>query len=200
MKLLVWFLGILLPCSLLEAMPPVRFTPNEIVQSEAVAANGLSFCVSAEARWKSHANVSIPIDVQLLVTNTTGQRLVFQTFDTFRIVLKTPAGAEIPWEGGRDGTIVTQPVSIPPHGTYAICRKANLVGAVRDEPSRLDYFDGTGSLASFKLTAGIYHLSFQVSAPPHAEPLLRKLVTDQPVWKGNLSTNPVEVVVEPIEQ
>lgn len=214
-----WWLFILLAAVMIDASAePLKYL--ELRKSKPVEVNGLEFVAATQSQWLAKVGGSIwPIEVQLLITNKSGNDLVFRTFDTFSVVLKNADGAKIPDDGGRDGTMVSLSVLIRARDTYSLARKAELWWKIPPYPSSgtigfgrgpigwtLDgktcaffYWDGTGYEHSFKpLQPGRYSLSFDIDSSEQDAARETRKLGGLPVWSGTATTK--EVPFDIIEQ
>jgi len=193
------------------AQPDQPVTPyEEMVKSKPVEINGLAFVAAVQAQWLAWNPPSgqDPVEVQLLITNTTKKDLIFKVFDTFGLIIKDANGKEVPLGGGRDGTLRTKPVLIRTGDTYCLSRKAS-VGWSDEHHHSFSYADGTGSWFNGKgLAAGKYSLAFGVGAKgtnnDMQEFIKRYGFTGEVpgVWEGEGKTNEVafEIVDPPAEK
>lgn len=144
-----WWLLILLAAGLtIASAEPLKYL--ELLKSKPVEVNGLEFVATTQAQWLVNVGGSeSPIEVQLLITNRSRRNLVFRTFDTFCPILRNADGTEIPWGGGRDGTMASPSVMIRAGDTYCLCRKAELWWKIRG-PASLAMPDGKGGSVLWK--------------------------------------------------
>ncbi len=173
---------------------------TRLAESKPVQVNGAEFVALAEEEWVA-CNPPYgrdPIEVQLRITNRGDKDLVFPTFDTFQIVLKTPDETKIRMDGGRDHTLRgAKPVLIRPGASYCLCRKAELCWNKDGKSRTFVYQDGTGSMFSYgPLQAGKYTLSFWYALDEKKAATHSKLMGNIPVWSGKAVTHevPFEVV------
>jgi len=211
-----------MPFSVLGEATPYK----DIVKSKPVLINGFEFVAVTEAQWRVIGNQrgSIPVDVQLWITNRTEKDLIFRVFDTFGVVIKDGWGKEMPGDGRRDGTRLTRPVLIRAGETYCLSRDASFSWH-EDGGRDFGYEDGTGAVFVWgpiysnlgkrivtgqlreSLAAGKYSLSFRVASKGEDEGMkvdvkhhgLSAFVP--PCWEGKGSTAevPFEVVDPPPE-
>lgn len=168
---------------------PLGRRPREIVESPPVEKNNAQFVIAADAQWKFSSDPT-PIDVQLRISNLSKEDMVFRTFDSFHLMLTDKKGKSIRVSGGRDATRYTAPVQIPPGATIALCHQAELHTESKTG-NRFDYFDGTGSWASYgPLKPDGYSLSFayvgssNTKYPNEAHPQL---------WRGAVMSKAVAI-------
>ena len=115
-----------------------------LAKSQPVEVNGLQFVVATQSQWCGRAGGTMwPVEIQLLITNKSGDDLVFRTFDTFAPKLKSADGKEIPFGGERDGTTASSSVLIQAGDTYCLARKAELWWKLRG-PTSADIPDDKG--------------------------------------------------------
>jgi hypothetical protein len=187
------------------ASDPLVPQPMRVRESDPVEVNKARFVVVAEMDWKlGEEKKARPIETQLRITNLAETDVLFPTFDTFGLTLKTRDGTEIKPRGGRNGTTFTRPLVIPWGASYSICRKAELRWSKTDKAAELCYWDDTGSEHYFgPLQPDQYRLSFWYAINPN--PPLKGLLDQQknqpgtpPWWEGKIVTN--EVIVQVIDR
>jgi len=141
----------------------------QLLESEPVTVHGVEFVALAQGRWAA-CNPPYghdPIQVQLRITNRSDKDLLFPTFDTFVIVIKTAAGEEIRAPGIRSHVLRgAVPVLIVPGASYCLSRVAFITWGEDGKSRVFEYQDGTGSEFSYgPLHARKYTLSFEYENP-----------------------------------
>ncbi len=169
-----------------------------IRESKPVTVKGVRFVLAAECEWKAGKG-SVPIDIQLRITNLSQEDMLFHTFDTFGFVIKDRDGKRMMTRGGRDITYFTRPLLIPKGASYSLCRKAELRWNAEDKANELFYSDGTGSEVVYgPFGPGQYKLAFWygVSSNPPLKGLLRpeRKKGDPMTWIGEVVTE--ELVID----
>jgi hypothetical protein len=120
--------------------------------------NGLEFVAVVETQW---CGPSKP-EIQLQITNRSNRKILFSTFDTFSLRVKSSDGANVLAEPLRKGTRRTQPVLLLPGTRYSLIRETTLDFDEQSQSYKFRYIDGTGS-CQYNLTPmkkGSYVLSF----------------------------------------
>lgn len=168
---------------------------TSMVESKPVVTNGLEFIAATEAEWVCDGTT--PIQVQLLIHNTTHEPLLFSTFDTFGIIMKDSQGKEVKPTGGRDATLRTRPVLIGAGETYCLSRKAELGWNPDGKTRSFRYYDGTGSEADYgPLATGNYTLSFWCDSA--SNPVERAKDDNEKIvrWHGKVVTKEVAFAIK----
>jgi hypothetical protein len=161
---------------------PTLHPYTKMVESKPVRIGDLEFVAVTEEVWSK----SFHLDVQLHIKNCGDKDLLFPTFDTFSVELSSLEGMKLRESGGRDATLVTEPVLIPAHGTYCLCRAAKI--DMGRASGIFIYEDGTGSVTNYSpILNGLYSLRFSLGSPPKN----KKAATDIPTWSGSGATNEV---------
>ena len=140
---------------------------QRIVESKPVRLGDLEFVTVTESKWTGAPKdplESIPVELQLRITNLSDKEVVFPTFDTFAPVLSDAAGNDIRIGpgSGRDGTRVTPGIVLAPKGSFALVRSATLTFRKEDKTIYFQYRDGTGSYQTHKLVPGSYRIAFRI--------------------------------------
>lgn len=180
----------------------LQVEPIRLCESASIEQNSARFVVIAETTWKAKKTGCVPIEIQLRLTNLNKNEVVFPTFDTFGMRIKTPEGKLVKIRGGRNFTKLTRPVIVAPGGTYCLCRSAELHWDSDDRSGTLIYYDGTGAeMAHGPLKAGKYSLIFWyrtkgLDTAVHRE--LEKSTGEIPAWTGTVITRKVQFeILEP---
>jgi hypothetical protein len=179
---------------------PTLHPYTKMVESKPVRIGDLEFVAVTEEEWWV---IGCYIDLQLHIKNRGDKDVLFPTFDTFRIELKTLEGVTIPRGGGRDMSINTRPVLVPAHGSYCLCRNARFAPGTKPGTLMFTYSDGTGEWATYSpIVNGAYSLQFFLRSPvedPQQSPAEdQKGKTGIPTWIGKGATNEVRFrVFEP---
>lgn len=178
--------------------------PIRIHESKPVTVNDAQFVVAAQAEWTGGRDRStIPVEIQLRITNLSKTDVLFPTFDTFGVRVLNSDGETITLSGGgRSLTILTRPILLLPGASYTLgsenaphgsFRRAELRWDAKTETSELWYYDGTGSGYSFgSLKPGEYKLAFRYRVDSSG-PLKTK--QDQATWLGKVLTDPVAIQI-----
>jgi len=177
--------------------------PLRVRESKPVIVNNAKFEAVAQAEWRTGVDdKSVPIEVQLRITNQGTSDQIFPTFDTFGVRIVDADGRKVARRGGRDLTAFTRPILIPPGVTYALAADSGPPTSNIDRggvlhwdssPARLafSFFDGTGSAHKFSpLAAGQNKISFWYRVRAGAR-------TDSRTWLGDLTTDEVSIEVFP---
>ncbi len=178
--------------------------PVRIGESKPVTEKDAEFVVVAQSEWKcGRYQHKVPVDIQLRITNAGKSDLIFPTFDTFLLMLKDADGNMVPLlGGGRDGTVLTRPILLPPGASYVLGSQSGKTVADRraeldwDEDAKapkLNYWDGTGSWFVYgPLRPGRYKLVFRYAVSSEG-PL--KTERAPATWLGRVRTEEVTVEV-----
>lgn len=194
----------LVSLALVLATAAAQGTPRpytELLESKPVRVNGAEFVALAEAEWVAFnpPHGRDPIQVQLRITNRSDKELIFPTFDTFRVIIRTGEGKEILPDGGRDITLRgAKSVLVRPGSSYCLCRSAELRWNADGKSRTFVYSDGTGSVFTFgPLKAGKYRLSFRYENAEERAAVQRKAMDGHQVWSGKAVTK--EVLFEVVD-
>jgi hypothetical protein len=132
-------------------------------------------------------------EISLRIANRTKQEddLVFDLFDTVRPVLKDAQGRELPLDGGRDGTIVPEPILVKARRTETAAYPARLSLPAGKNLPQLVVDDLTGGVWVYHdLKPGRYTLQLVYAHPPEGRPA-------QPGrWVGATKTVPVDFAIK----
>jgi hypothetical protein len=161
--------------------------------------NDAQFIVVAQVAWTPKlppdrfSQKYSPVEIQLRIANLSKRDLVFPTFDTFGLALRTDKGREIKPNVVRDVTVITRPVCIGAGAAYTICRSAQLDWDRKRSVATLLYEDGTGTTAAFEgLTPGKYRLGFSYAWRTPKTNVLKALETGS-IWQGSATSGEVRV-------
>ncbi len=131
--------------------------------------NGLEFVAVVQTQW---CGTSKP-EIQLQITNRSNRKILFPTFDTFDLRVKSSDGANILWRGRLQGGD-PQPVLLLPGTRYSLIRCTTLDFDTQSQSYKFTYADGTGSITSnhIPMKKGSYVLSFWFGHKPEMNILL----------------------------
>ena len=120
--------------------------------------NGLEFVAVVETQW---CGTSKP-EIQLQITNRSNKKILFPTFDTFSLRVKSSDGANVLGGPHRKATRRTQPILLLPGTRYSLIRETSLDFDEQSQSYRFMYKDGTGGCQSNRppMKKGSYVLSF----------------------------------------
>lgn len=177
--------------------PPPVLRP---VESAAKEIAGLEFSVVTQAQWKA-ANLSgASVVLQLRMKSVSKAAILFPTFDSISPVLTGPDGKTVALGGGRDGTIITPSILLPPGKEFSHPLAARLVIVKTTKGSHIDLEiqDGTGTIFTAGMTPGTYKIGFQLRpANPEVE---KNGGHEAPMWAASGETNQAEFTVAPLPE
>ena len=161
MKALSLILAIV-PCLLFaepstQVLAPVESSPKLI--------QGLEFSVVTQAVWARYRGVrsgSESVILQLRITNRTKSAILFPTFDSFMVGLKSPDGKLVGLGGGRDATAITPNLLLQPGASFSKPVEAKISYKADGKDVQLVVRDGTGSETTATLQSGEYSIFFEV--------------------------------------
>ena len=132
--------------------------------SKPTLVNGLEFVAVVQTQW---CGTSKP-EIQLQITNRSNRKILFPTFDTFDLRVKSSDGANVLAEPLRERTRRTQPVLLLPGTRYSLIRETTLDFDEQSQSYKFIYADGTGSSTSnhIPMKKGSYVLSFWFGHKP----------------------------------
>jgi len=180
----------------LWAQSPLRIL--EPVESAPKVIDGLEFSVVTQSEWGNPANINTRIDqviMQLRIANHRDKPVLFPTFDSFRVNLKSVGGKEVRVTGGRDFTRITPNILLQPGASFSLPINATLNYKRDDKDVKLTVKDGTGSIDEAMLAAGSYAMSVSVF-PTHYE-FDRTGKLPAPLWSGKGSTESIGFKLNP---
>lgn len=168
------------------------------VVSEPKIIEGLDFSVITQAQWQnpgSWSHGSQTITLQLRITNRMKHAMLFPTFDSYDLQLKSADGKDVKLSGGRDATFITPNILLQPGASFSLPLEVLLKVSYDDkdgsEPQELTLTvkDETGSATIASLKAGKYSISLKLS-PTHYD-FLKEAQLPAPLWAGKGSTDSV---------
>jgi hypothetical protein len=126
--------------------------------SKPTLVNGLEFVAVVETQW---CGTSKP-EIQLQITNRSNKKILFSTFDTFSLRVKSSDGENVLVKSGRKGTRRPQIVLLLPGTRCSLIRETTLDFDEQSQSYKFGYEDGTGSCQfnSTPMKKGSYVLSF----------------------------------------
>ena len=126
--------------------------------SKPTLVNGLEFVAVVETKWHG----TFGPEIQLQITNRSNRKILFSTFDTFDLRVKSSDGANV-LERARDQIGGVWPVILLLPGTrYSLIRESSLDFDTQSQSYKFSYADGTGSVTFNRrpMKKGSYVLSF----------------------------------------
>ncbi len=125
--------------------------------------NGLEFVAVVQTQW---CGTSKP-EIQLQITNRSNRKILFSTFDTFSLRVKSCDGVNVLEELKRKRiTGLTQPVLLLPGTRYSLIRNTTLDFDEQSQSYKFMYKGGSGQINSRPLKNGNYVLSFWFGHKP----------------------------------
>ena len=165
-----------------------------VLMSGPINVNGAEFQGIADAVWRvPEPGAESDINLGIRITNRRDTELRFKLFDTLRLVLISPQGKSLLYDGGRDGTKAGETVSRPlaPGESLTISRRAQLKWIRNGQSLRLIGSDDFGGIWYFdNLGPGTFELSFEY------ENKTRGPDNAPPIWIGEVRTSPLKVEIK----
>ncbi len=131
--------------------------------SKPTLVNGLEFVAVVETQWCG----TYPPVIQLQITNRSQRKILFPTFDTFDLRVKSSDGANV-LEKARNQTGNPRTVLLLPGTRYSLINETTLKIDTQSQSYKFSYPDGTGSITFNRrpMKKGSYVLSFWFGHKP----------------------------------
>ena len=166
------------------------------VESPSKVIDGLEFSVVTQSEWRStdpFMKVKVRIVLQLRITNRLDHPILFPTFDTYSVCLKTAEGVDMVLGGGRDKTFVTPNILLQPGSSYTQPIETTIEYTRDSQVAKLVMRDETGSTAWASLNAGRYTVFIKVF--PTQYDFAKRAELPAPLWAGEGTTESVGFVL-----
>jgi hypothetical protein len=172
--------------------------PIRVAESKPVTVNDAKFVAVAQTEWRAHDVRDMPwvrsaVEVQFRITNLKKTDIVFPTFDTFGLTIRNGEGKDMLVDRGRKVTVITSPALIAPGVSYTLWSKSELRWDSASKSSELLFYDGTIAVATYRLPAGKYKVSFWYSTAHRAGKEPPEDLGNAEVWSGSAQTQPVDI-------
>lgn len=177
--------------------------------TEPIVANGIEFTAIGETTWTvPKVGAKTDVELSLRVTNRSTKTLRFNRFDTIRIELRDERGRKIPPDGGRNATILLDPLVLHPGGSQILPRRGTLKWDQDGKVLSVGGWDGTNAFWRFGgIRPGRYSLTFmcrndQESTNDIERFLMRRRIgvafegsKPPEYWQGDVTTKALSVRV-----
>jgi hypothetical protein len=182
--------------------PPFHLPPIRIQSSEPIEVNGARFTGVVTSDWilRQKGDPVERIYTQLLITNLTDTDLIFPTYDTWYIIIKTDRGADVSLGGSRDWSGFTPAIAIPKGATYCLDMRSMLEWSDKKAINYLITRDPSGTITHFPFAAGgtfTFSVNYANQPSIHDGTEVEKagFPKSSTYWSGHVVTTPVEFKV-----